>query len=78
MPVVEVPVSERKLAARLVLMRTWLYKRRCSPVRFETQPEQGGVVRVSVNFDTPAMAEEFRRRFVPGGGDPLMPIDAPV
>lgn len=78
MSVVEIPVSERKLAARLVLMRTWLYKRRCSPVRFETQPEEGGIVLVSVRFDTLAMAEEFRRRFVPGAGDPLTPTDAPV
>jgi hypothetical protein len=66
------------LRARLVQMRTWLYKRRCSPVRFETQPERGGVVWVSVRFDTPAMAEEFRRRFVPGAGDPSTPTDAQV
>jgi hypothetical protein len=63
MPVVEIPVTERKLAARLVAMHTWLHKKKCDPLRFETQADPAGITLVRVEFDRGGLAESFRRTF---------------
>jgi hypothetical protein len=63
MSVVEIPVAERKLAARLVAMQTWLHKKKCDPLRFETQNKATGVIVVRVEFDRGGLAESFRRAF---------------
>jgi hypothetical protein len=65
MPVVEIPVAEGKLAARLIAMQTWLHKKKCAPLRFETQHEATGVIVVRVEFDRGGVAESFRRAFDP-------------
>jgi hypothetical protein len=67
MSAVEIAVPEHKLAARLVAIETWLYKKKCKPVRFETTPEQSGVVLIRVEFDADRMVEAFRRAFDPLG-----------
>jgi hypothetical protein len=65
MPVVEIPVAEGKLAARLIAMHTWLDKKKCAPVRFETQNKATGDIVVRVEFDRGSLAESFRRAFDP-------------
>ena len=65
MTIVEIPVNERKVAARLVAMRTWLYKKKCDPVRLETGPEQSGIVLIRAEFQAEHLAEAFRRTFDP-------------
>ena len=67
MVVVEIPVSAAELAATLASMRSWFDHKKSNPVRFETKPEQDGVVLVQARFDTGALAEEFRRNFDPDG-----------
>ena len=63
MSAVEIAVPEHKLAARLVAIETWLYKKKCKPVRFETTPEQSGIVLIRVEFDADSLVEAFRRAF---------------
>ena len=65
MSAVEITVPEHKLAARLVAIETWLYKKKCKPVRFETTPKQFGIVSICVEFGADSMATAFRRAFDP-------------
>jgi hypothetical protein len=65
MPVVEIPIAERKLAARVVAMHTWLHKKKCDPLRFEIQNKAAGVILVRIEFDRSGLAESFRRAFDP-------------
>ena len=59
MAVIEIAVTEHKLAARLVAIRTWLYKKKCDPIRLETGPEESGIVLVRVEFQADHLAEAF-------------------
>ena len=63
MPIVEIPVAERKLAARRAAIETWLSKKRCDSLKFETQSDEMGIARVIVEFHTVSLAEAFRRTF---------------
>jgi hypothetical protein len=45
------------------------YKKKCKPVRFETAPEQSGVVLIRGEFDSDRMVEAFRRAFDPSTAD---------
>lgn len=65
MPVVEIPVAEGKLAARLVAMHIWLHKKKCDPLRLETQNKAAGVILVRIEFSRGGLAESFRRTFDP-------------
>lgn len=65
MAIVEIPVNERKVAARLVATRTWLHKKNCDPVRLQTGPEQFGIVLIRAEFPAKHLAEAFRRIFDP-------------
>jgi hypothetical protein len=65
MALIEIAVVEHKLAARLVAIRTWLYKKKCDPIRLETGPEESGIVLVRVEFQADHLAEAFRRTFDP-------------
>ena len=69
MSAVEIAVPEHKLAARLVAIETWLYKKKCKPVRFETTLEQSGIVSICVEFDADSLVEAFRRAFDPSAAD---------
>lgn len=63
MSAVEIAIPERKVAARLVAIETWLYKKKCKPIRFEITPEQSGIVSIRVEFDSNSLVEAFRRAF---------------
>jgi hypothetical protein len=65
MLVVEISVSAADLAATLATMRNWLDHNKCNPVKFESQPEQGGVILVRVHFDAADLANAFRQSFAP-------------
>jgi hypothetical protein len=68
MPVVEIPVAERQLAARMVAIHTWFYKKKCEPVRLETRMGVPGKTIVAIEFEKPSLAEAFRRVFDPDAG----------
>ena len=63
MPIVEIPVAEHKIAARRAAIETWLSKKKCDPLKFETQSGQVGIVRVVIEFQSASLAEAFRRTF---------------
>ena len=65
MAIVEIPVTQCKLAARLVAMQTWLYKKKCEPIGLQAGPEQSGIVLVRVEFQADHLADAFRRTFDP-------------
>jgi hypothetical protein len=44
-------------------LKAVLFKLRCKPVRFETRPEQSGIVLIRVEFDADGMVDAFRRAF---------------
>ena len=68
MPIVEIPVNERKFAARMVGMHTWLHKKKCDQLVFATRVDEAGTVMVRVEFEREELAESFRRTFNPCTG----------
>jgi hypothetical protein len=68
MPIVEVPVTERKLAARMVAMHTWLHKKKCDQLVFETRADGTGTVLVRIELEREGLAESFLRTFNPCAG----------
>ena len=68
MPIVEIPVNERKLAARMVGMQTWLHKKKCDQLVFATRVDGAGTVMVRVELEREELAESFRRTFNPCTG----------
>lgn len=72
MPIIEIPVTERKLAARMVAMHTWLHKKKCDPLSFETRADGTGFILVRVELERDGLAESFRRTFNPV---PILPRD---
>jgi hypothetical protein len=68
MPVVEIPVAERQLAARMVAIQTWLYKKKCEPLSFKTRTGPLGTTILAVEFNKLFLAEAFRPVFDPDPG----------
>ena len=67
MPIVEIQVAEAKLPARTAAMRTWLYKKKRNPLRFETRPGPPGTMIVQIELREPNLADALRRTFDPLG-----------
>ena len=69
MSAVEIAIPERKVAARLVAIETWLYKKNCKPLKFETAPHESGIVLIRVELDADSLVAAFRQAFDPSAAD---------
>jgi hypothetical protein len=54
------------------------YKKKCKPIRFETTPEQFGLVLVRVEFDADGMVEALRRAFDPSVAEAMSYLTYPA